>query len=202
VGPGGVALSSDALSAVDEYFNGNVTKKIKGKIVANTTVVSTNFTPQVVNLTVDAPGGNKAAIETAISKFLQPEARDPKDESTFLWQVGEDIHVSRLAALIAAASPDVDFTLGGTGSGSISGVVGTQTVTGTGTSFLTQLNPGDRIFFRTVKLTVMSIVSNTQLVTVEIIENSFANETYKFETEIIRIPDGSLPVKGTIIVKT
>ena len=70
----------------------------------------------------------------------------------------------------------------GTGlAGNISGVAGTQTITGAGTAFLTDFVPGDLIYlnaFPEIRLMVRDVINDTQLDVYEIVPDAFAGAAY------------------------
>lgn len=68
--------------------------------------------------------------------------------------------------------------------GTVSGLVETNTITGTGTLFLSECSPGDELTIGTQEFTIESIASNTSLIVGEEIEFSFAGETAVIVPEV------------------
>ena len=66
-----------------------------------------------------------------------------------------------------------EFTVTGT----LSGTGGSATITGSGTEFLTELNPEDQLTIDGVEYTINSISSDTSLTLTENVEGSFSGET-------------------------
>jgi|GEM_PF-2749634 len=70
----------------------------------------------------------------------------------------------------------------GTGlAGTISGTANTQTITGAGTAFLTDFQPGDQIYINAlpeIKMMVRDVINDTQLEVYEIIPDTFGGAAY------------------------
>jgi hypothetical protein len=103
VGAGGAGLSTGKLGEVNVYYNGDPDAKVKGVLVMNQQLTTTNFVPRVVDVTATVYGGNAAAIKTALTALLQPLAIDSNGD--YVWDFGGEVPQSRINAEIFATLP-------------------------------------------------------------------------------------------------
>lgn len=110
VGTGGITLTSQQKTDLEEYFNGNRNSRppIDGVLVLNQEVGVFNYEPQVIQVaaTVVWPGGNAAAIRTALLDLLRPLSVE-EDGTTFTWNFGGSVSLSRVYAEIHSVDPAI-----------------------------------------------------------------------------------------------
>lgn len=104
VGQGGGVLTEAQKSSLDDYFNGNKSENIDGVLVANHEVTSTNYTPNVIDVTVVVTGGNVATITNAIKALLNPTAKF-SDGVTYRWEPEGEVPVSLISSVIFEVDP-------------------------------------------------------------------------------------------------
>lgn len=108
--PTGAGTSSPTVrAALDAYFNGNLHTggDEPGVMVANTEVTSVDYTQKVINVAVVVTGGNKEAIETAISGLIHPESLQT-DGITYRWSFGATVTLSKLNNTVFGSDPDIE----------------------------------------------------------------------------------------------
>lgn len=109
VSKGGGQVSSEQLTELDEYFNGDqYSYPVKEKkLVSNQELTSVNYTQKVIDVTATVYGSvDTETIENALQAVLQPEAlRD--DGATWEWNFGEEVPVSRISHEIFSSSDDI-----------------------------------------------------------------------------------------------
>ena len=124
VGSGGVIPTSDQMSELGEYFNGDkfANPPIEKKYLTNGEVVPVAFSPRSIDVTaiVTAPSTvTVQSITNALNQILQPEAM--KDDGvTYEWNFGGKVAMSRLIHEIFNVDDDItdvditdaDVTLG------------------------------------------------------------------------------------------
>jgi hypothetical protein len=200
--PGGGAMTQEVIDELEELFNGNEAKKVFGRYVSNQEVRITPATLVGINLTATVYSlSSEAEILARIMAALQPEAiNDISDEEeAFLWAFGEGVPASKLIEIIMSTEiKGRKASLVGTGVGTISGTISTNTITGSGTTFLSQLNKGDRIYRGGEFYTISSIASNTLLTTASPLPSTFASQPFTFELVEVPLAITELPKPGTI----
>jgi hypothetical protein len=106
---GGGAASSEQITTIEEYFNGNSYKypPVEKHIVANQQVVATNYTPRLIDVTAVVYGDVEvAAVVNRLSQILQPDAlRD--DGVTYEWDFGSKVSTSRIIHEIFSTSESI-----------------------------------------------------------------------------------------------
>jgi hypothetical protein len=111
VGTGGTTLTSQQKTDLEEYFNGdrNARPPIDGVLVLNQEVGVFNYEPQVIAVaaTVVWPGGNAAVIRTALLNLLTPLSVE-EDGTTFTWNFGGSVSLSRVYAEIHSVDPAIE----------------------------------------------------------------------------------------------
>lgn len=138
---------------------------------------------------------NKSFSETSVSfkiKDLVFQLRQPLNLNTYTLSDG-DISDDVLGKfkrriygqVVGIKIQSIDQTLGGYAlSGTISAAIDSSTVTGSGTSFLSELSPGDRFPIGDTDFTVDSIESNTSLTISETTENAFSGQSVIISPDI------------------
>jgi len=110
VGAGGSTLTTEQKLELEEYFNGNryTRPQIKGKLVLNNKVFVFNYEPQLIQVsaTVVWPGGNAAAIRTALLSLITPLSLE-EDGTTYTWDFGGYVSLSRVFAQIHSVDPAI-----------------------------------------------------------------------------------------------
>lgn len=117
VGSGGAAVPQDTLDELDLYFNGDkyAVPPVTKHFVANQEATSVNYTKRTIDITavVTAPASTLTAILNRLSSVIQPEAVDEEDGTTWVWNFGASVPVSRISHEIFNASnkiTDVDVS--------------------------------------------------------------------------------------------
>jgi hypothetical protein len=123
---GGGLATSDELTALDVYFNGNkfVTPPLPKRVVANQEVTSFNYSQKVIDIeaVVYANGITAQEIVNRLRQVIQPEARK-EDGVTFEWPFGGVVPRARInheifdvdedqITNVVLISPAADVTLG------------------------------------------------------------------------------------------
>lgn len=110
---GGGSSSPEQRQALDRFFNGDINEggTEEGILVINQRVTSVDYSPRVIDVTMNVAGGDEAAIRAALTAVLQPEAieddeREDGDVSS-IWEFGQTIAVSRIEAIVYGADRDV-----------------------------------------------------------------------------------------------
>lgn len=109
VAAGGGAASSELLTKLDKYFNGDkyAYPPIPKHLVQNQEVTTTNYAQKVINVEATVYGAvSVEAIEDSLAALLQPEAKR-EDGVTFEWEFGGDVFLSRITHEIHAADDEV-----------------------------------------------------------------------------------------------
>lgn len=111
VGAGGNVLSERYREELEEWFNGNKYARppTYGKAPMNHRVYVINFEPALTSITVTLvwPGGNPESIRNQILAYLTPMAVDETDQTTFLWQFGDQVSYSKVHSLIHRVDPTI-----------------------------------------------------------------------------------------------
>ena len=121
---GGGTASSEQLSALDTYFNGDktVTPNLPSRIVANQQVTSFNYTPKYIDITATVTTRVTAQeIANRLNQVFTPEAL--KDDGvTYEWEFGGEVPISRISheifetdestTKVELTTPAVDVPLG------------------------------------------------------------------------------------------
>jgi hypothetical protein len=102
VGAGGQLATSTQLQELEDYFNG-IDDQQYGVLVINHEVTASNWEPKSVPVTATVYGGNLASVQTALTAFLNPEAKD--EQGDWQWNFGGEVPVSRIVAEIFNTTP-------------------------------------------------------------------------------------------------
>lgn len=103
VGAGGTVPNVSQLQELETYFNGDRERKLRGKLLMNTRLTGTLYTPRLVNVTATTYGGNITAIKTALTALLSPVAQE--SDGSWTWEFGGEVPVSRINAAIFNTTP-------------------------------------------------------------------------------------------------
>ncbi len=111
VGTGGTTLTAEQKTELESYFNGdrNARPPVDGVLVLNQEVGVFNYEPKTVQVdaTVVWPGGNAAEIRTALLNLLTPLSVE-EDGTTYTWNFGGSVSLSRVYAEIHAVDPAIE----------------------------------------------------------------------------------------------
>jgi hypothetical protein len=103
VAAGGVAPTTAQKTALEAYFNSDTVNKEYGVLVMNNQVTGSNYIPKTIDVTATVYGGNKTAVETALTAFLDPEATD--ENGDWVWDFGEEVPLSMIITEISNTTP-------------------------------------------------------------------------------------------------
>ncbi len=103
VAAGGVAPTTAQKAELEAYFNSDTPNKEYGVLVMNNQVVASNYIPKTIDVTATVYGGNKTAVETALTALLDPEATDA--DGDWVWDFGEEVPLSVLITEISNTTP-------------------------------------------------------------------------------------------------
>jgi hypothetical protein len=209
VGGGGGLVSSDNLTALEEYFN----DETDGVVVMNQEVLPTNFAATPINVTAtlhpltknpseEVKAAMQESAEAALTGILTPVAQER--DGTWMWDFGEEVPESKIKGELQKTTSPAPrkVVLGGTGTGTISsGGGGGVLVTGIGTGFTTQLNRGDKITVGSQTCKVNNILSDLQLITETAFNPALSGEAFAFEKGDVPMGASSLPTKGTVSIQ-
>jgi hypothetical protein len=110
VGTGGTTLTAEQKEELEEYFNGNraVRPPIDGVLVLNQQVGVFNYEPKIVQVeaTVIWDGGNATVIRAALLSLLTPLSVED-DGTTYTWDFGGSVSLSRVYAEIHSVDPNI-----------------------------------------------------------------------------------------------
>jgi len=110
VGEGGAQLSSVQLADLATYFNGDrsTVPPTEGVLIANHQVTGVALEPRLITIvaTVVWPGGNSDRVESQLLSYVDPLALED-DGSTYLWNFGGVIALSKIHDLIHNVDPAV-----------------------------------------------------------------------------------------------
>lgn len=110
VGTGGTTLTAQQKTDLETYFNGDRDARppVDGVLVLNQEVGVFNYEPKNIQVTATVvwPGGNAAAVQTALLNLLTPLAVE-EDGITYTWNFGGSVSLSRVYAEIHAVDPGV-----------------------------------------------------------------------------------------------
>lgn len=110
VGTGGITLTADQKQDLEVYFNGDRDARppVDGVLVLNQQVGVFNFEPRTIQVTATVvwPGGSAAVVETALLNLLKPLSLE-EDGTTYTWNFGGTVSLSRVYAEIHAVDPAI-----------------------------------------------------------------------------------------------
>lgn len=104
VGPGGSLLTEAQRDELEDFFNGNKVKGIKGILLTNHEVTVVNYTPKIIDVTATTIGGNKTQIENATIALLNPGATFD-DGVTKRWDFAQEVPTSIIIAEMFEVDP-------------------------------------------------------------------------------------------------
>lgn len=103
VAAGGVAPTLAQKAELEAYFNSDTPNKQYGVLVMNNQVIASNYAPKTIDVTATVYGGNKTAVETALTSLLDPEATDA--DGDWVWDFGEEVPLSVIITEISNTTP-------------------------------------------------------------------------------------------------
>jgi len=75
-------------------------------LVANQEVTTVDYSAKVIDVVVEIEGGNKEAVETAISGFIHPESI--LSDGEYRWKFGGTVGTAKLLATIFGADSAIE----------------------------------------------------------------------------------------------
>lgn len=108
-GGNGAALTQVYKSELEEYFNGGST--YGGVLINNHELTATNYIPRLIGITVEVTAYSnvtEALVLQRLSALLSPTALED-DQTTYVWEFGQEVPTSRIIAEIFKISPNDTF---------------------------------------------------------------------------------------------